>query len=115
MITEIPADLSDTALWAIVIGFFQPVALNLILQSKWSGRAQALVGFGFSVVVGTITAALSGSFDGVGVVTATLLVLVVSISTYRGFWKQVTPNLKSATSGGKNELAENIAVAPADQ
>jgi hypothetical protein len=100
---EIPEDLSNAALWAIVIGFFQPVILNLLLQSKLSDRLQAVVAFIVSVVVGGLTAFFAGAFDGVGIVTAILLVLVVSISTYKGFWKPVAPNMKAGSDVAKKE------------
>ena len=99
---EIPADISQTALWAIIVGFISPIVLNFIIQSGWSARTQALVAFLFSAIVGAATAFFTGAFDGVGIVTGILLTFVVAISTYRGFWKQVTPNLKDATSVNKD-------------
>lgn len=106
---DIPADVSNVALLAIVVGFFSPVVLNLILQSGWTARVQAIVAFLFSAVIGTITAWIGGAFDGVGIITGILLVFVVAISTYKGFWKQVTPTLKDATSvntDGRHEITD---------
>lgn len=95
---DIPQNLSDAAMLAIIVGFLQPLVLQFILQSGWSAKLQALAAFGFSIVTGSATAYFAGAFTGLGVVSSVLLVAVVSISFYQGFWKKVTPGLKSATS-----------------
>lgn len=96
----IPDEISNLALWTGVVAFFAPVLLDLIIQSGWSNRVQALAAFLVSAVIGTVTAYFSGMFTGVSIVTAILLAFVVTISAYKGFWKQVTPNLKDATTVG---------------
>lgn len=95
---EIPAEISNLALWTSVVAFFAPVVLDLIIQSGWSSRIQAIVAFLASAVIGVATAWFSGAFTGVGIVTGILLAFVVTISAYKGFWKPVAPNLKAATS-----------------
>lgn len=95
---EIPTEISNLALWTSIVSFFAPVVLDLILQSGWSKRAQSLVAFLASAVIGTVTAYFSGAFTGATVVTAILLAFVVTISAYQGFWKRVAPDLKEATS-----------------
>lgn len=93
----IPEGMSDAALLALIVGFFQPVVLDFIIQSKWSKRVQALVAFLFSIVVGIVVALVSGVLTGLGVVSAILLVAAVSITFYKGFWKETLPGLKSGT------------------
>lgn len=95
---DIPTGLTNAAMWAIVVGFVQPVALQLILQSHWSKRWQSVGAFIFSIITGGLTALFAGAFNGVGIVTTILIVLVASISTYKGFWNHVIPALKPATS-----------------
>ena len=95
---EIPQEVSNLALWTSIVAFFAPVALDLILQSRWSKRLQSIVAFLVSAVIGIATAFFSGAFTGVGVVTAILLAFVVTITAYKGFWKNVTPELKDKTS-----------------
>jgi ribose/xylose/arabinose/galactoside ABC-type transport system permease subunit len=95
---EIPAEISNLALWTSIVAFFAPVVLDLIIQSGWSARVQAIVAFLASALIGTLTAFFSGAFNGVGIVTGILLAFVVTISAYKGFWKPVAPNLKEATS-----------------
>lgn len=112
---DIPAGLTNAAMWAIVVGFLQPIVLQFILQSKWSARVQALAAFGFSVITGGLTAYFTGAFENVGsLVTVILLVAVASISSYQGFWKKVTPDLKDATSIAKAD-PQVVAVAPSGE
>jgi hypothetical protein len=103
---DLPAAVTDAALWAIVVGFIQPIVLQFLLQAKWSARVQALAAFGFSAVTGSATAYFTGAFENVAsIVTVILLVAVVSISSYKGFWKPVAPELKAATSLGNPKHA----------
>lgn len=101
---DIPSGATDAALFAIIVGFFQPIVLNLILQSGWSNRLQAVVAFLFSILTGALTAFFAGAFTGLGIITTILLVSVVSISSYKGFWQKITPELKSATSVDKGAV-----------
>jgi hypothetical protein len=95
---EIPQEASNLVLWTAIVSFFAPVVLDLIIQSGWNKRVQAIVAFLASAVIGVTTAFFSGAFNGVGIVTGILLAFVVTITAYKGFWKQVTPELKAATS-----------------
>lgn len=95
---ELPAEIGNLALWTAIVSFFAPVVLDLIIQSGWSSRVQAIVAFLASAIIGVTTAWFSGAFTGVGIVTGILLAFVVTISAYKGFWKPVAPNLKAATS-----------------
>ena len=97
-VITIPTEISNLALWTSVVAFFAPVVLDLIIQSGWSKRVQSVVAFLASAVIGVVSAFFSGAFTGVGVVTGILLAFVVTITAYKGFWKQVTPDLKDATS-----------------
>ena len=42
---EIPQEISNLALWTSVVAFFAPVVLDLIIQSGWSARWQAITAF----------------------------------------------------------------------
>lgn len=104
---EIPSEFSNLALWTAIVSFFAPVVLDLIIQSGWKPRVQAIVAFLASAVIGTTTAFFSGAFTGVGIVTGILLAFVVTITAYKGFWKQVTPELKAATSVKTVEMKQD--------
>lgn len=95
---EIPQGASNLVLWTSIVAFFAPVVLNLIIQSGWSKRVQSIVAFLASAVIGIVSAFFSGTFTGVGLVTGILIAFVVTIAAYKGFWKNVTPELKEKTS-----------------
>lgn len=93
----IPADFSDAALWAIIVGFFSPIALNLIVSALWPSWLKSVAAFIFAAVVGTITAFIAGAYEGLGIPSTILLTLVVAITAYQNFWRQVAPNMQRDT------------------
>lgn len=98
---DFTTELTNAAMWAMVVGFIQPFVLQFLLQSKWSSAKQSIVALAFSVVTGGLTAYFAGAFVGLEIVSIILLVAVTSISSYKGFWKDTTGQLKSATSADK--------------
>lgn len=104
----LPAEMTDLALWTAVVSFFAPAVLDLIIQSNWSKRAQSLIAFAASAVIGVTTAFFSGAFTGLGIVTAILLAFVVTITAYKGFWKPVAPELKDATTVGMQKGVDGV-------
>jgi hypothetical protein len=102
----IPEGMEDAALLAIIIGFFSPLVLNLIINANWKSWVKSLVAFGFAAVAGVLTAWVSGAFEGLPVLSTVLLILVVSITAYQNFWKQVAPNLQR---GSKEKAAADEA------
>lgn len=98
----IPEDMTDTAMWAVVVGFFMPLIINFVVSAKWSPAAKALVSFGVSAVVGAITAWLTGAYTGLGIPSAILLTFVVAIAAYSQFWKQVFPDAQASFGVGSS-------------
>lgn len=92
------SDITNAGGWAAVVAFLSPVVLNFILQSGWSARVQSIVAFAFSILAALGTAWFTGAFNGLGIVTCVFVVAVGTIAFYKGFWQNVTPNLKEATS-----------------
>lgn len=96
--------MNDIDMWTLVVGFFSPLVIGVIQQPRWSDGARASVAFVVSMVVGTVTYVLNGGtldvHDVRGIVTSLLTVLVVTISTYKGFWKPtgIVPAIEDATS-----------------
>lgn len=91
---DIPAEMGDAAMWALIVGFISPIVLNFIISALWPSWVKSLIAFGFSAVVGVITALIAGAFQGLSIVSTILLVLVVSITSYQNFWKNVAPNMQ---------------------
>lgn len=91
---SIPTGMGDAAMLALVIGFLSPLVLNFIVSAVWPSWAKALTAFVWSAIAGVVTALVVGAFDGLSILSTVLLVLVISITSYQNFWKQVAPNLQ---------------------
>ena len=89
MIDLIPAFKSVTSMGAIVVGFFWPLGLNLIVNARWEKWLKSVVAFLAAAVIGTVTAFLTGSYEGLGIPSAILLTFVVSIAAYENFWRNL--------------------------
>lgn len=89
-----PAAMTDAAMWAVIVGFVSPLALNLIVSATWPAWVKALIAFLFSAIVGTVTAVIAGAYQGLGIPSTILLTTVVAITAYQNFWKQVAPNMQ---------------------
>lgn len=87
----IPTEMTDAAMWAIVVGFFMPIVINLIVSATWSAKAKAAAAFVVSAIAGAGVALFAGAYEGLGIPSVILLTFVVAISAYSQFWKQVAP------------------------
>lgn len=90
----IPTEVTDAALWAVIVGFFMPVVINLIVNAQWSSAWKSIAAFAASAVAGAGVAIFTGAYEGLGVPSAILLTFVVAISSYQNWWKQVAPNMQ---------------------
>ncbi len=95
----IPSGMTDVTAWAIIVGFFSPVVLNFIIAKKWETHWKTIAAFAWSAIVGTITAIIGGAYEGLGIPSAILLTLVVSITAYKNFWEKV-----GLTNRGKEDV-----------
>jgi len=100
----IPGNMSDTAMWAVVVAFFTPLVLNFLINQAWRQWVKAMVAFLFSAVVGTITAILTGAYAGLGIPSTILLTLVVAITAYENFWKPVAPTMQTRVGVGAGKV-----------
>lgn len=107
----IPAEMTDAAMWAVIVGFISPLALNFIVSAMWPAWVKALTAFGFSAVVGTITAVIAGAYEGLGIPSTILLTLVVAITAYQSFWKQIAPNLQRGSAEKAAAIEANTVTA----
>lgn len=105
-------NLSNLAMWAMIVGFISPPVLAFIQQPGWSDKTRAAVAFVFSALtsLGTLwfddTLGFHAALDLDNYITAFLLTFVTTITTYRNFWKptNVAPAIELATSPGDNVL-----------
>lgn len=73
--------------WAAVVGFFVPALIAVINRSEWKSWVKAIVSIGTAVLVGTVTALLSGSFTGATWIQAIGIVFAASQVAYHTWWK----------------------------
>ncbi len=106
--------MSDVAMWELIVGFLSATfVLPVIQQPSWTERTRALVTFLYSIVVGLVTAYLTGAFAGLADVragaSAVLLMLVSAISTYKGFAKPtgIAQRIEISTSPGAGQPSPN--------
>lgn len=98
--------MTDAAMWAVIVGFLSPLIISLVQQPSWSNMARSLVTFGYSIVVGAVTAYLNGALEGRSLVSTILLVMVTAIASYQGFWKDAgARRIEQATSKKDVDLA----------
>lgn len=100
---EALAALGPVALWLLAVGFFSPLVIAVIQQTRWSARRQAIVAFAFYVGVSTVTAWLNGIFNTAGIIVAILVIFVTAGNAYKLLWKPtgVAPAIEKATPVGK--------------
>lgn len=92
--------MSNLEMWALIVGFFLPVVLSVLIQSHWSTQVQAVFAFVACAVAGAGTAYFQGDLTGKRFVEAGLVILVTSIATYKGFWHptKVAPAIEEKTT-----------------
>lgn len=110
---EAPEGMTDAQMWALIVGFFVPLVLNFIVKATWPSWVKSICAFVFSAIVGGITAWFAGAFTGLSVISTILLVLVVAITSYQLFWKQIAPNMQrgSAEKTRQDVVAANEKIA----
>lgn len=79
--------MSNLEMWALVVGFFLPNVIALVVQSGWSQRLQSVAAFVVCAVAAAGTAYFQGDLTGRRFVEAGLVILVTAVATYKGFWK----------------------------
>jgi|SRR5690242_12874161 len=76
-----------TGSWAAIVGFFLPALVAIINRVDWKPWLKALVALVASVLVGTVTALLAGSFTGTTWLQAIGVVFAASQLAYHTWWK----------------------------
>ncbi len=94
-------------MWELIVGFLSATfILPIIQQPRWAAGTRAIVTFLYCVVVGLVTAYLTGAFSSVADlrtgVSAVLFMLVTAVASYKGFAQptQIAPAIERATSPG---------------
>lgn len=73
--------------WSLMVGFFLPALVAVVNRQEWKPWIKAVAALVASVVVGTVTALLSGRFTGANWMTAIGIVFAASQLAYVTWWK----------------------------
>lgn len=94
--------MTDFEMYALLVGFFLPPVMAIIIQTGWAERVKAVVAFAACLVAGAGTAYFQGDLTGKRFVSAALIVMTVGLATYRNFWKPtgIAPAIESKTNVG---------------
>lgn len=109
----IPAEMTDAAMWAVIVGFFVPVVINFIVSATWSTSTKTVIAFVVSGVAGAGTAFFTGAYEGLGIPSAILMTFVVAIASYSQFWKNVAPTMQRNASVKMEQKADGSYGLPA--
>lgn len=96
---------SDLIMVLGLIGFFTPLVIAFITQSRWSSRIKSAVLFIWCLVIGLAVSWFTGKLDPGNVVTSTLIVFTFAIAFYAGLWKQlgITDKVSALTDSKKGD------------
>lgn len=100
---EVDTTNEETNLTALnaVIGFISATfILPIIQQPSWSSKLRAGITFVYCLLVGALTAWLTGDIDPANLTASVLTVFTVAIVSYHGFSQPtgIAPRLENATS-----------------
>lgn len=98
----IPGGMTDLAMWSMLVGFAAPPVVALVNSSNWRPWTRALVTAVICVLIGGMTAYLTGDLSGRRWISAALVVATAAILSYRAYWRPsgIAPALERATSPG---------------
>jgi hypothetical protein len=84
--------MSNAALWAMIIGFFAPLVVALVIRASFPWALKLVVAVVTAAIIGTGTSYYAGQFNDVDIGRAILLAIVATIAAYETTWKD-TPLL----------------------
>lgn len=86
--------------WAVIVGFFLPLLLSVILQAKWSTALKSVVSFAVVMAATAITAWVEGKVDSANLLSTFFYVLTATIASFKALWQPtgVAQALEKATS-----------------
>ena len=92
--------MTDFEMWNLIVGFLLPPVLSVLQQTNWSDRLRAVIAFLACLLAGAGVAYFQGELTGKRFVTASLVVLVTAVATYRNFWKPtgISPGIETKTN-----------------
>lgn len=94
--------MTELQLWDLILAFFMPLLVALVVQSHWDLRAQAITMFLVCLIITVLEHIFilkDFSLDG-DLVKSFLTIMVATIAFYKGWWKPtgVAPAIEERTT-----------------
>lgn len=92
--------MSNLQMWSLIVGFFMPVLIAVLEQSKWSQVVRAVVAFVACGIAALVTVVIVSDLGTKIWIGSALTVLVTAIATYQLWWKPtgIAPTIEKATN-----------------
>ncbi len=84
--------MSNANLWAMIVAFFAPLAVAIVIRASWPWLAKFAVAVVTAGIIGVGTSYYGGQFQDVDIGRGVLLAIVATITAYETTWKD-TPLL----------------------
>lgn len=99
------SEMTDLAMWSLIIGAVVPPLVSLIKRKRWSDSAKSLLSFIIFAIAGAGTAYFSDNFNGRSIVSSFLLIAVTGYALYQSFYKPtgIDNAVSSATETNKRK------------
>ncbi len=81
--------MDNLVMWSLVVGFFLPLVIALIMRKAWKDDTRAMIAFVCCLIASVGTCWLNSTLNRGDLVHSTLVVFVEAIATYKAFWKKV--------------------------
>ncbi|MFA5809027.1 MAG: hypothetical protein WC935_01640 [Thermoleophilia bacterium] len=82
--------MSNANLWALIVGFFAPLAVAWVTRAYWAWQAKLFVAGMISAAIGVGTSYFAGQFVDVDIGRAILLAIIATIGAYETTWKDTS-------------------------
>ena len=101
---------TNALMWAGIVGFLSPIALQFITAVSKDSRVQAAVAFVFELIIAVPTVYFAGNLDLGNYVKTALVVVTLAIAGYHGFWKPagVTPSTTLIKRGRNQDIDRRV-------
>jgi VIT1/CCC1 family predicted Fe2+/Mn2+ transporter len=95
--------MSDLDLWSAVVGAVLPLLIAVVVRSHWTSQLKGAVTVASCLLVGGVTALVSGYLDGISIMRSVLVVLFSTVLTYATLWypSGIAPAIEEATTPGR--------------
>ena len=79
--------MSNANLWAMIVAFFAPLAVAVVIRASWPWLAKFAVAIVTAGIIGIGTSYYAGQFQDADIGRCVLLAIVATVAAYETTWK----------------------------